>query len=79
VEERHQDDVRRAEEEARKQVRAEHPDVAAELFEIKVSDKVKEDEKKRQKQDAAARAAARILAGQGHRPAPPGFVIPPQG
>ena len=49
VEERHIDEVRRAEEQARAQILKEFPDVNAELFQIKVSDKVKEDEEKRRK------------------------------
>jgi len=49
--------VRRAEEEARRQIQEEHPDVAPDMFEIKVSEKVKEDEEKRRKLDVAARAA----------------------
>lgn len=79
VEKRHQDEVRRAEKEARKQVQEEHPDIAAELFEFNVSDKVKEDEKARRKLAEAGGGAARVVAGQVHIPAPPGFGHPHPG
>lgn len=54
VEKRHEDEVRQAEEEARNQVAEENPDVDAEVFKIKVSDKVKEDEERRKKAAAPA-------------------------
>ncbi|KAH8912926.1 hypothetical protein BR93DRAFT_871254 [Coniochaeta sp. PMI_546] len=73
VEDRHLDEVRRAEEAARKKAQEEHPDVNAELFEIKVSDKVKEDEEKRRKRDEAARGLAN---GRARVNPPPGLAVP---
>lgn len=54
VEKRHADEVRAAEEEARKQATEKNPGVDAELFEIKFSDAVLEDEKRRQNSGRAA-------------------------
>jgi TRIAD3 protein (E3 ubiquitin-protein ligase RNF216) len=79
VEERHQDEVRRAEEEARRQALEEHPDIAADVFEIKVSDKVKEDEEKRRRRQLPAPQAMihGMLPGHGVIPGyPPPGVIP---
>lgn len=47
AEQRHEAEVKQAEEEARNKVLEENPDVDAEVFKIKVSDKVKEDEDRR--------------------------------
>lgn len=86
VEERHKDEVRRAEEEARKQAREEHPDVDAELFDFRVSDKVKKDEEKKDEENRRNRGQdAQALLAQVHAanrrpphvpPAPPGFAVP---
>lgn len=47
LEERHENELRQAEEEARKKVLEDNPDVDAEIFKIQVSDKVKADEARR--------------------------------
>lgn len=47
VEKRHEDEVRAAEEVARRLVAQEHPDVDNDLLQIKVSDKVKADDERR--------------------------------
>ncbi|KAB5576401.1 ring finger protein [Coniochaeta sp. 2T2.1] len=61
VDERHAREVQKAEEEARKKALEEHPDVDAEVFKIKVSDKVKEDEEMRRKKAAERRNAHPLL------------------
>lgn len=81
VEERHKDEVRRAEEKARKQAREEHPDVNAELFDIKVSDKVKKDEENRRNRSQNAQALLAQVHAANRRPpqappVPPGFAVP---
>ena len=60
VEQRHEDEVQAAEKQARKQLADEHPEVEVELLEVKVSDKVKQDDQKRK---------ANILAGVAPPPA----------
>lgn len=62
VEDRHIDEVRRAEEEARRQAQEDNPDVNVDLFEIRVSDKVKEDEERRRQAAKPPAAAARVHA-----------------
>lgn len=74
VEGRHQEEVGRAEQEARKKVQEEYPDIAAELFEIKVSEKVKQDEKKRRKGPVARRAGLHGVVLE----VPPNFGMPPE-
>ncbi|KAK0702032.1 hypothetical protein B0T26DRAFT_744932 [Lasiosphaeria miniovina] len=64
VEKRHADEVRAAEEKARKQATEKNPHVKAELFEIKFSDAVLEDEKRRQN---LGRAAASTKCREGRR------------
>lgn len=54
VEKRHEDEVRAAEEEARKKVAEENPEVEADVLEIKVSEKVKDDERRRVERDPRA-------------------------
>ncbi|ORY58171.1 uncharacterized protein BCR38DRAFT_353404, partial [Pseudomassariella vexata] len=51
TEERHQNEVRRAEEEMRQKVAQENPDVDNVFLEFKVSEKVKEDDQKRKERD----------------------------
>ncbi|KAH8593523.1 hypothetical protein B0O99DRAFT_215494 [Bisporella sp. PMI_857] len=67
VEVRHSDEVEKAQQKARAKVLAEHPDVTQEDLDIKLSEKVREDEEKR-------KAAAPHL---GFRPLPP-FVMAPR-
>lgn len=59
VEGRHQDEVRRAEEKARRQAQEEYPEVDRELFEIKVSKEVEDDENKRREQVQVAAGGVR--------------------
>ncbi|KAK4173608.1 putative E3 ubiquitin-protein ligase [Triangularia setosa] len=66
VEQRHAQEVREAEEAARKRVAEANPDVDASLLNIQFSDKVKEDESKR----TAANPVPRRM--------PAGFQVPPQ-
>jgi pyruvoyl-dependent arginine decarboxylase (PvlArgDC) len=47
VEKRHQEEVRVAEEQARKRAREMHPEVQADLLEFQLSDQVKKDEEKK--------------------------------
>jgi TRIAD3 protein (E3 ubiquitin-protein ligase RNF216) len=63
AEQRHEGEVRQAEEEARKKVMDENPDVDAEVFQIKVSDKVKEDEERRKR--VAAKAVPPFMPPRG--------------
>ncbi len=49
VEVRHQEEVQAAEEQARKRVAEENPGIDARLLEIKLSDRVKEDEHRRRR------------------------------
>ena len=49
TEQRHEDEVRKAEERTRQAVAEEHPDIDADLFAIKVSDRVKQDDERRKK------------------------------
>jgi hypothetical protein len=58
--------VKQAEEEARKKVLEEYPDVDAEVFKIKVSHKVKEDEERRKR--VAAKALPPFLPPRGAAP-----------
>ncbi|KAJ2907314.1 hypothetical protein MKZ38_003170 [Zalerion maritima] len=55
LEQRHQDEVRLAEEAARAQVQSENPDIGEDLLKIKVSDKVKDDEERRRAVHGPAR------------------------
>lgn len=68
VEDRHQEEVRKAEEQARKQVAEENPDLDAKLFDIKVSDKVKKDEERRkQRHIHGPYVAIPVQQGNAHR------------
>jgi len=63
VEQRHQDEVNAAMEEARKKVADENPDVKADLLEIKFSERVKEDEERRMAANPPPPAAGRAALG----------------
>jgi TRIAD3 protein (E3 ubiquitin-protein ligase RNF216) len=69
VEERHQEEVKKAEMEALAKVRAEHPEYTEEDLKVKVSENVKKDEERRRANDP------RIQAHGGHNYNP----IPPAG
>ncbi|KAI1143111.1 hypothetical protein F5Y05DRAFT_367519 [Hypoxylon sp. FL0543] len=67
TEERHQQEVQRAEEETRQQVARDNPEVAADALKIKVSDGVQQDELRRKQIDS------RYRAGVPYVPPPNGF------
>ncbi|KAI1409196.1 hypothetical protein F5Y13DRAFT_96534 [Hypoxylon sp. FL1857] len=58
TEERHQQEVQRAEEETRQKVARDNPEVAADALKIKVSEGVQQDELQRKQNDSRYRAAA---------------------
>ena len=63
VEERHEDEVKKAEKEALDKVRAEHPEYTEEDLKVKMSENVKKDDEKRRANDPRARIDA--LRAQG--------------
>ncbi|KLU82613.1 hypothetical protein MAPG_01685 [Magnaporthiopsis poae ATCC 64411] len=73
VEKRHNDEVLAAEAKARQEVAEANPDVAAELLEIMVSQKVKEDDRRRRKASDALHPQGR---GLNELPAPVYFQAP---
>ncbi|KAI0120355.1 hypothetical protein F4776DRAFT_250587 [Hypoxylon sp. NC0597] len=70
TEERHQEEVQRAEEETRQKVARDNPEIAVDALKIKVSDGVQQDELKRKQNDS------RYRAGVAYIPPPP---PPPNG
>ena len=66
VEERHDNEVKKAEQEALDKVRAEHPEYTEEDLKIKVSEKVKKDDERRKANDPRnpARARGGVAPGQ---------------
>lgn len=63
VEERHEQEVSRAEREALDRVRAEHPEYTEDDLKIKVSEKVRQDEEKRKTNNPRNAARAGVAAG----------------
>ncbi|KAM0563386.1 hypothetical protein ACHAPJ_001104 [Fusarium lateritium] len=59
VEERHENEVKEAEKAAKQKVLEENPDLAADLLDFKMSDDVKEDDRRRKKKDRYANLGAR--------------------
>jgi TRIAD3 protein (E3 ubiquitin-protein ligase RNF216) len=70
VEQRHEDEVKRAEKEALDKVRAEHPEYSEDDLKVKVSDEVIKDEERRKAMNPGARLAALHAAGAGVREYP---------
>ncbi|KAK8080527.1 hypothetical protein PG997_008345 [Apiospora hydei] len=68
TEERHEAEVQRAQEEMRKKVAEENPDLDNTALDIKVSNKVQEDDKKRKERDPVN--AAPLRPGQANAPGP---------
>ena len=66
VEQRHEDEVRAAEESARKLVAEQNPAVPTELLDVRVSEKVKADEKRRKEADM--RQGGQLVNPAGHHP-----------
>ena len=66
VEERHDNEVKKAEQEALDKIRAEHPEYTEEDLKIKVSEKVKKDDERRKANDPRnpARARGGVAPGQ---------------
>lgn len=76
VEQRHEDEVRKAEKKALDRVRAEHPEYSEDDLKIKVSEGVLKDEERRKAMDPAARMAAVGGAVDRNR-IPQALVMPP--
>ncbi|OTA93742.1 hypothetical protein M434DRAFT_288139 [Hypoxylon sp. CO27-5] len=70
TEERHQEEVQRAEEETRQKVARDNPEIAADSLKIKVSDDVQQDELKRKQNDARYRAGVPYIP-----PHPPNGIV----
>ncbi|KAK0120488.1 hypothetical protein ONS96_010699 [Cadophora gregata f. sp. sojae] len=68
VEQRHDNEVKKAEKEALQKVLSDHPEYSEEDLKIKMSENVKEDDEKRKSMDPRARLEARRAAGA--RPGP---------
>ncbi|KAI0834116.1 hypothetical protein F5Y06DRAFT_290054 [Hypoxylon sp. FL0890] len=73
TEERHQQEVQRAEEEARQKVARDNPEVAADALKIKVSDEVQQDDLRRKQNDSHYRAG---IAHAPYIPIPPYALQP---